>query len=95
MINPSIRQVVVEDWVRQLEELADGARCQRRAGDRGARELAEQDAETALKTVKLKPPLTLAAIEQNEPETDPGQAESEKTKSRRPPNEAAEQNCPG
>ncbi|MCW8886501.1 MAG: hypothetical protein OQK12_14820, partial [Motiliproteus sp.] len=25
MINPSIRQVVVEDWVRQLEELSDSA----------------------------------------------------------------------
>ncbi|RDE25266.1 DUF4194 domain-containing protein [Motiliproteus coralliicola] len=49
MINPSIRQVVVEDWVRQLEELADGVDASEEQAIE-ERELAEQDAETAPKT---------------------------------------------
>ncbi len=46
MINPSIRQVVVEDWVRQLEELGDTAEeLENEAA--AEEELAAQDAESA------------------------------------------------
>lgn len=49
MINPSIRQVVVEDWVTQLEDLA-GSGGAEESSERDALEqdqLAQQDAETA------------------------------------------------
>lgn len=70
MINPAIRQVVVEDWVRQLEEMV---------GDRPAAELAEleedelasQDAEGAEAERGESPsPETAPSNDQAEPQAD-------------------------
>ncbi len=45
MINPAVRHVVVEDWVRQLEELCDGETDEHEALNEA--ELSEQDAEAS------------------------------------------------
>ncbi|WP_207063325.1 DUF4194 domain-containing protein [Motiliproteus sp. SC1-56] len=87
MINPSIRQVVVEDWVRQLEELAeDGAGGEQRALEE--EELAAQDAEDAAAAEDAQPasseqpaatPEPKAAGDSASPESTSENADTEKT----------------
>ncbi len=53
MINPSIRQVVVEDWVRQLEQLSDGA-DELENDAQEAEELEAQDSESLEQAVVVE-----------------------------------------
>ena len=82
MINPSIRQVVVEDWVRQLEELSDSA--EEMENDAVEEEQLEaQDAESAEAESK-----SAEAPDQAEEQSD--SAESEETEKQEVVDEAAE-----